>query len=172
MSTGKFHGEIAATTPIGSWTTTMRLSFDRSWVEGSTLPDFVPLLAQAGLVLRAAAPQHGWIGVPGVSATPAGVTLATTPVPGSPLDAAGLEAGDRIIAVNGAPIVDAGDWTTALDRLTPGATVTIRFANRDGEQQRCIRAVADPRLEIVRIEQTGATPSARQRAFRAGWING
>ena len=38
MSTGKFQGEIAATTPIGSWTTTMRLSFVRSCVEGSTCP--------------------------------------------------------------------------------------------------------------------------------------
>ena len=38
MSTGKFHGEIAATTPTGSWTTRMRLSFVRSCVEGSTWP--------------------------------------------------------------------------------------------------------------------------------------
>ena len=38
MSTGKFHGETAATTPTGSWTIRMRFAFDRSWVEGSTLP--------------------------------------------------------------------------------------------------------------------------------------
>src|SRR3546814_3597286 len=33
--------------------------FDAS-IRGSALPDFAPLLAQAGLVLRAANPQHGW----------------------------------------------------------------------------------------------------------------
>lgn len=145
--------------------------FARS-VEGSALPDFVPLLAQAGLVLRAAAPQHGWIGATGVGVSPAGVTLAATPVPGSPLDTAGLEAGDRIIALNGAAIVDAGGWTTALERLTPGATVTVRFANQDGEQQRSMRAIADPRLEIVRVELTGEKPGAKERAFRAAWIDG
>ena len=38
MSTGKFHGVTAATTPTGSCTTTIRLSFVRSCVDGRTLP--------------------------------------------------------------------------------------------------------------------------------------
>ena len=38
MSTGKFHGETAATTPTGSWTTMMRLRPSRSCVDGSTCP--------------------------------------------------------------------------------------------------------------------------------------
>jgi hypothetical protein len=38
MSTGKFQGVTAATTPTGSWVTMIRLSFVRSCVEGSTLP--------------------------------------------------------------------------------------------------------------------------------------
>ena len=37
MSTGKFHGEIAATTPTGSWITMMRLCV-LPCVEGSTWP--------------------------------------------------------------------------------------------------------------------------------------
>ncbi|VXC90017.1 M61 family metallopeptidase [Sphingomonas sp. 8AM] len=144
--------------------------FARS-VVGNALPDFTPLLAQAGLVLRAAAPQHGWIGAGGVSAMPAGVMLNAAPVPGSPLDAAGLDAGDRIIAVNGGPITDPAGWTTALDRLTPGATVAIRFARQGGEQQRSVRALADPCVEIVRVEATGGTLSGKQRTFRANWVD-
>ena len=38
MSTGKFQGVIAATTPTGSCTTRIRLVPARSWVEGSTWP--------------------------------------------------------------------------------------------------------------------------------------
>ena len=38
MSTGKFHGETAATTPTGSCTTMMRLRPSRSCVDGSTWP--------------------------------------------------------------------------------------------------------------------------------------
>ncbi len=38
MSTGKFHGLTAAITPIGSWTTRIRLFVVRSWVDGCTAP--------------------------------------------------------------------------------------------------------------------------------------
>ena len=38
MSTGKFQGVTAATTPIGSCVTMMRLAVERSCVEGSTWP--------------------------------------------------------------------------------------------------------------------------------------
>ena len=38
MSTGKFHGETAATTPIGSCTTMIRFVPVASCVEGGTLP--------------------------------------------------------------------------------------------------------------------------------------
>ena len=38
MSTGKFHGLTAATTPTGSWTIRIRFAFVRSCVEGSTWP--------------------------------------------------------------------------------------------------------------------------------------
>ena len=38
MSTGKFHGEIAATTPTGCWTTSTFFEVTMSMVEGSTWP--------------------------------------------------------------------------------------------------------------------------------------
>jgi hypothetical protein len=38
MSTGKFQGVTAATTPIGSCVTMMRFAFERSCVDGSTWP--------------------------------------------------------------------------------------------------------------------------------------
>jgi predicted metalloprotease with PDZ domain len=128
------------------------------------------LLAQAGLVLRPAAPGHGWIGAGSVNADAGGVMLTAAPVSGSPLDGAGLDAGDRIVSVNGAAVTDATAWGQALDRLTPGATVTLRFVRDGAEQQRSVRALADPRVQIVRVEATGGAPSGKQRAFRAGWL--
>ena len=35
-----------------------------------------------------------------------------------------------------------------------------------------VRTLADPRLEIVRAEATGSKLGGKQRAFRAGWIDG
>ncbi|MEG8038166.1 PDZ domain-containing protein [Sphingomonas sp. LR60] len=147
-------------------------AFFAASVTGSALPNFVPLLAQAGLVLRPAAPRHGYIGAGAVTETPAGVALSAAPVSGSPLNGAGLDAGDRIVAIDGAPIADAAGWNAALALLRPGATVTIRFARTGIEQQRSLRALADPRLEIVRVETIGGKLSARQRAFRDQWLNG
>ena len=146
--------------------------FFASTVAASGLPDFAPLLAQAGLVLRPAAPEHGWIGAPEALAAPGGVFLAAAPVPGSPLDGAGLDAGDRIVAIDGVAVVDASGWAAMVERLTPGQTRTIRFARHGAEQQRSVRALADPRLEIVRVEATGGKASGKQRAFRAKWIDG
>ncbi|MDR6789318.1 putative metalloprotease with PDZ domain [Sphingomonas sp. BE138] len=147
-------------------------AFFTASVVGSGLPDFAPLLAQAGFVLRPAAPTHGWVGAGKARTTSGGVVLAAAPTAGSPLDAAGLDAGDRIIAVDGMPIAAPADWDGALARLTPGATVTLRWSRFGTEQQRVVRAVADPRLEIVRIEATGERPTRRQLAFRNNWFKG
>ncbi len=147
-------------------------AFFAASVRGSALPDFAPLLAQAGLVLRRAAPTRGWIGGEGNTTTPEGVALSKAPVAGSPLDIAGLDGSDRLLTIDGAPIADAAAWQAALGRLTPGATTTIRFARHGVEQQRSVRAVADPRVQVVRAETIGRRLSARQRAFRARWLNG
>ncbi|WP_294195251.1 PDZ domain-containing protein [uncultured Sphingomonas sp.] len=157
---------LAATTGDGAFAD----AFFAASINGSALPDFAPLLAQAGFVLRAAAPTHGWLGAGRIGEGPGGVVLAAPPAPGSPLDGAGLDGGDRIVAVNAAPITDAAAWRRAIDRIPPGAMVTIRFARYGVEQQQMIRAVADPRLEIVRVETTGAKLSGRQRAFRERWL--
>jgi predicted metalloprotease with PDZ domain len=53
--------------------------FFASTVNASGLPDFAPLLAQAGLVLRPAAPRHGWIGAPQASAGPTGWARRSIP---------------------------------------------------------------------------------------------
>jgi S1-C subfamily serine protease len=55
-------------------------------------------------------------------------------VPGFPAEAAGLIVGDRIVAVDGARIVDPADLFAAIVMNRPGATVVIEFV-RDGQAQ-------------------------------------
>lgn len=141
-------------------------------VVGSGLPDFAPLLAQAGFVLRPAAPTQGWIGGRAVRAEAGGVVLAAAPMPGSPLDTAGLDAGDRILAVGGTAIATPADWDNAFARLVPGATVTLRWSRFGAERGATLRTVADPRREIVRVETTGGKLTERQRNFRRTWFKG
>jgi len=61
---------------------------------------------------------------------------------------------------------------TALSGLTPGGTATLDVLRRSGEKVRLSMALeADPRIEIVPVEQTGGTLSAAQRQFREAWLS-
>ncbi|MFL9840550.1 PDZ domain-containing protein [Sphingomonas sp. ST-64] len=145
--------------------------FFDSYIRSGNLPDFAPLLAQAGLVLRPADANKAWIGatnVTGGGEDP--VTLAEIPVPGSPLYRAGLDRGDTIVAVDGQRIASTADWRAALAAMKPGVAVTLAYANRAGASTTDITPLADPKFAIVPLEKAGGKPDARQRAFRRAWL--
>ncbi len=140
-------------------------------IRGSALPDFAPLLAQAGLVLRPADASKAWIGagnVTGGGDEP--VRLAEIPVPGSPIYAAGLNRGDTITALDGKLIATPADWRTALAAMKPGQPVAITFATRAGPGSATITPVADPKLTIMTLEKAGGELTEAQRAFRRAWL--
>lgn len=146
-------------------------AFFDAHIRGSALPDFAPLLAQAGLVLRPADASRAWIGTTNV--TGGGdepVTLGEIPVPGSPLYAVGLTRGDTITALNGKPIATPADFRTALAALKPGQPTAITFATRAGPGSARLTPVADPRLTIVTLEKADGTPTPQQIAFRRAWL--
>ncbi|TPG38960.1 M61 family peptidase [Sphingomonas koreensis] len=143
--------------------------FDAS-IRGSALPDFAPLLAPAGLVLRAANPDQGWLGASRVKAADGALTLDQIPFPNSPLYTAGVDRGDTILTIGNAKIATADDWQAALAAVKPGAHVRIAYRNRGGEHQATLTAVADPTIEIVPTEAAGGTLSASQQAFRDAWL--
>ncbi|KQM96816.1 M61 family metallopeptidase [Sphingomonas sp. Leaf25] len=140
-------------------------------IRGSALPDFAPLLAQAGLVLRPVSGTPGWIGRSAATAENGGVTLAQSPAPNTPLYAAGVDRGDTIVALGTTTIGDVAGWTTALATLRPGAAVPIRYRRRGGQEiTATLTPAADPTLEIVRGETIGQTLTPAQRAFRTAWL--
>ncbi len=142
--------------------------FDTS-IDHSVLPDFAPLLAQAGLTLRLAAPQSGWIG--GQMAYDGGaVVLAQSPAMNTPLYAAGVDRGDAILSLGGVTIGDMATWEAAAAKLTPGQQIAIRYRQRGVERNATLTVGADPTLEIVPVETTGAAPTAAQQAFRKAWL--
>ncbi len=146
-------------------------AFFDAHIRGSALPDFAPLLAQAGLVLRPAEASRAWIGASNV--TGGGdepVSLAEIPVPGSPLYAAGLTRGDTITALDGKPIVTPADFRAGLAALKPGQRAAITFATRAGPGSATITPIADPKLTIVTLEKTGGKLTDAQRAFRRAWL--
>jgi predicted metalloprotease with PDZ domain len=141
-------------------------AFFAETIAGSRLPDFVPLLAQAGLALRPANPGKGWIGGIGMAESDGGAVLAGYPAPGTPLYVAGIDKGDRLVAIDGAPVTSATDATTRLAALAPGASARLRFVQRGVERDGTLTAVADPSVVVMPVEK----PTAAQRAFRRAWL--
>ncbi|WP_294326101.1 PDZ domain-containing protein [uncultured Sphingomonas sp.] len=143
--------------------------FDRT-IEGSFLPDFAPLLDQAGLVLRAANPSKGWIGRTNATQEKDGVTLLLSPAQNTPLFAAGADRGDVILSLGGQPVGDLAALNAGVAALKPGTPTELRYRQRGVERVATLTPAADPTLEIVRGETVGRVPTPQQRAFRAGWL--
>jgi len=145
-------------------------AFFKARVDGSALPDFAPLLGQAGLVVRPARPDRGWLGATQAGSEGGAVTLAEPPVPDSPLYKAGVERGDVLVSLGGAAVADAAGWTAALAALKPGQRVELAIRSRGTEWRVTLVAVADPAFEVVRAETAGQTPTPAQAAFRRAWL--
>ena len=79
--------------------------------------------------------EFGYLGIEGGDAAGGdpGALIASV-VPGSPAEDAGLEAGDRVVAVNGDAVTSFGDLGVFIRRHGPGDELTLTIS-RDGEEQ-------------------------------------
>jgi predicted metalloprotease with PDZ domain len=138
--------------------------FDR-FVEGRQVPDYAPLLLQAGIVVRKRNPGTAWSGV-AVDGSGRVGALQGLVAWGAPAFEAGLEHGDVIVSVDGTPF--AGD---AWRRRKPGETVALDVRRVDGRTAVLkLTFQDDPRLDARPAESTGLQLSPAQRAFRAAWL--
>ena len=145
-------------------------SFFEQSIEGSAIPDLAPLLAQAGLTLRSANPGRAWAGAVAFETEGGLPRLSRYPAPETPIYAAGLDKGDRIVSVGGMPIATEADWSEAIGRHAPGDIVDIVFEQRGSKRQARLTLANDPTLEVVRNETIGKPLTPRQSAFRASWM--
>lgn len=145
-------------------------SFFKASIEGSALPDFGPLLDKAGLKLRPKSSKKAWLGASRVKVSGTDVILDAPPVPNSPLYAAGVEVGDRIISIGRFEFANEGDWTDALDRLKPDDATTVKFVQRGQTREAPLKVAADPTIEVVRYEKADLKPTEAQLAFRKAWL--
>lgn len=145
-------------------------AFFANQIAGASLPDFAPLLEQAGLTLRPANAARPWIGPTPIRAGENGLVVAGYPAPGTPLYGAGIAAGARITAVNGKPVATDADWAAVLAAAKPGARLRIAYADLGREGDATLTLASDPTLEIVRNETIGKPLTPAQRSFRASWM--
>jgi predicted metalloprotease with PDZ domain len=145
-------------------------AFFAASIERSDLPDFEPLLAQAGVAIRPRNPGKAYAGRARLEVADKVVTLASDDIPGMPLYEAGLGRGDEIISLRGVQIDSQDDWNRALQAARPGDEVEVRFVQRGRDGSATLRLVDDPAIELVRVETTGAQATPQHLAFREAWL--
>ena len=144
--------------------------FWRRFIEGREVPDYAPLLAQAGILLRQADTTAPWLGDL-VLRGENGRTMVRGPVlVGTPAYDGGLEIGDQLMALNGQVITDPADTDSVLAGLAPGDRASMVFESRGRRVEAEVVLEKDPRLEAVLFEDAGREVTEAIRAFRASWL--
>lgn len=145
--------------------------FDR-YVRGRQVPDYATLLAEAGLLLELRNPGRPWIGAAQLADGPDGVEVRTYTWLGAPLYEAGVDQGDRILAIDGVDVATVARFDEVWQAAEPGDTLPVTFRSRGRTVSSTLRLVEDPRLRVVTTESKGEALPAGVRAFRRAWLDG
>ncbi|QCR23245.1 M61 family metallopeptidase [Pontibacter sp. SGAir0037] len=147
-------------------------SFFKNSVHGSELPDFAPLLAQAGLVLRKANPGKPSLGTAyfEYAKDSTGATLLNGAVIGSPIYKAGLEGGDVLLTLDGKKLTDTKTFDAILAAHKPGETIPVTFERYGETRNASIVLEENPNLEVVLFEDAGQKVTSKVKKFREEWL--
>lgn len=144
--------------------------FFANYVMGREAPDFAALLAQAGLLLRPRSAEGAWLGPAQLAYDSTGARITAPTLIGSPLYAAGLDAGDVLLTVDGDSLRSDADWRALLGRHRPGDVIEARYRGRGAEGMTHLTFAADPRLEVVTYEEAGRPVPDAVHKFRQAWV--
>ena len=141
--------------------------FFARYIDGREVVDYVRLLEQAGIVMRATAP---WRTALGALPLGGGMRVARSTGYGSPLHAAGIDRDDVITSFDGRRVTSASNLRRLAGSKRPGDRVRLGFRRLGRDLETTVTLAADNRFELVLLESTGATPSPGQLAFRRAWL--
>jgi predicted metalloprotease with PDZ domain len=145
--------------------------FFEQFVSGTAELDYQRALGRAGLALkwtRGAATEGdrpGWLGAT-TRAEARGLVVASVRAE-SPAEAAGLYAGDELIAIDGAR-VDAARLAGRLAERAPGSTVRVAVFRRDVLHEIPVTLGEPPSESATIVPLEGAT--VEQAALREAWL--
>ncbi|MER2996006.1 M61 family metallopeptidase [Pontibacter populi] len=158
--------------------TLAEVSGDKAWaanvlsnyVNGSELPDFTPLLAQAGLELRKAKPDVATLGLSDLEFTKNGAVINDGTVVTSPAYKAGLNRADVILTLGNRKIRNEKDLKKVMDKHKPGDTIPVIYISRGTTHNTTITLAEDPTLEVALYENIGKTLTSAMQQFRNNWL--
>ena len=156
--------------------------FFSKYIYGIEKCNYEALLAKAGLVLRKAAPGKAWAGQltspsyrgrSGFALTDEvpGIAIVASTLIGTPVYAAGIDAGDVITKADGKEVKDTKDFDAIVATKNVGDKIIVSYKNRTGNHDTTITLAEDPKLEVVTFEKAGKELTAEQQAFRSNWLS-
>jgi predicted metalloprotease with PDZ domain len=148
-------------------------NFFARYIQGHDAVDYAHLLANAGLLVRPSHPQSGFAGDLRLQDAAGGVRITAAVLSGTPAYDAGLDRDDVMTSFGGAPVARGDAVEAAIRNARPGSAVAVTYLHHGRGQPitTTIRVIADPRLDVVPIEQAGQSPTAAQRQFRDAWLS-
>jgi len=144
--------------------------FFSRYIEGHEAADYRALLAQAGFLVRPAAPGRAWLGDVAWRAEGGRLMLQGGTLVGTPVYEAGLDRGDVLSTIDGRAATGPEVITEILAARQPGTTVPVTFESRGKTVSATLRLAESPRVEVVTMEEAGQTPTAAQLEFRRRWL--
>jgi predicted metalloprotease with PDZ domain len=138
------------------------------YVWGREVPDYAALLAAAGIRLKKAAPGRASLGPARLSFARNGATVQGATLVDTPLYAAGVDRGDRIIRVGGQVVRSREDLDQALRGHRPGEAMEIVYESRGRTERARVRLEEAEGMDAA----VDGSAGARADAFRAAWKEG
>lgn len=144
--------------------------FFARYVRGREVPDMAGLLERAGILLRKAAPGRATLGTAPLRFEEGGATVDGRTIVGTPLYEAGVEPGDRLLALDGIALSGPRILRTVLAEKSPGDAVVLAVESRGVTRRVRVTLIEDPALEAVPFEDVGRVPSEEMMRFRRAWL--
>ncbi len=141
------------------------------FIQGHDLMNYQALLARAGFVVRPAAPGQGFAGQLRLQDMQGRVRLTAAAPFGSPAYEAGLDRDDVILSAGGKDLSSSAEFDRLIRERKPGETLPITFERRGERVSGSIKIIEDPRIEVVRVEESGRAVTPAEKMFRDLWLS-
>ena len=145
--------------------------FFRRHILGKEPVEYQSLLENAGLALRKRPGNHVQFGAARYDFSDTGMNLTGPVLRDSPVYAAGLDRGDKILEFDGKVLKSDADLTKWLDSRKPGDKAKLKVESRGGKKDVELTFTEAPAMELVTFEKAGKPVTKAQLEFRDRWLS-
>src|SRR5690606_1914592 len=142
----------------------------RAWTQGTDDLPLARLLRSYGIRLETRGADHAGATIGAKIAARDGMAQLSQVLNGGPAHAAGLSAGDALLAIDGLRVADERALKTMLERRGPGARLRVHAFRRDELHEFELVPAAAEQTETALSVDARAAPAARR--LLSQWLTG